>query len=260
MNIQNLPRKDKVVKQAFIPKLDYLVFPDYSQIEMRVLAYYMAGLGDDSMVEVLRDDTRDLHIEAAKGIFAIDRAPTDPERQLGKNMNFSMVYGGGKPAVMRYLREFNSQGGKAPLTWAYAGEVLQAHHRRWPGIKRVVAALEGAMERRGYISTIAGARLHPPTQHKQLNALVQSSAAEFTRRALRMAHRGLCEYEFESHLVVTVHDEIGFDTKAEELNDLLDCIPVWMDCFPEVSDVVPITVSIEVSDTSWAKKEPIGVK
>ena len=29
MNVQQLPRKDKVVKRAFVPKLDYMLFADY---------------------------------------------------------------------------------------------------------------------------------------------------------------------------------------------------------------------------------------
>lgn len=248
------------MKRALKPKLDYLVFADYEAIEMRVLAYYMSQLGDDSMASVLRDPTSDLHAEAAKGIFQLDRDPTDPERQLGKNMNFSMVYGGGKPAVMRYLTEFVNAGGEAPQTWAYAAEVLARHHARWPGIKRVVAALESAYEQRGYIKTIAGARLHPNSNHKLLNALVQSGAAELTRKALREAHRNLRAQDMESHLVVTVHDEIGFDTPANELEKLIGYIPGWMD-WPEISAVVPVTVSIEVTDTNWSeKKELHGVR
>lgn len=259
MNIQNLPRKEKVVKRAFQPKLDYLVFADYEAIEMRVLAYYMSQLGDDSMAEVLRDPTRDLHAEAAKGIFLLDREPTDPERQLGKNMNFSMVYGGGKPAVMRYLKAFVNDGGEAPQTWGYAAEVLERHHTRWPGIKRVVTALEASYASKGYIHTIAGARLHPNSNHKLLNALVQSGAAELTRKALREAHRNL--QTWDSHLVVTVHDEIGFDVPDRELQPLTEAIPGWMD-WPEISAVVPVTVSIEITDTNWAEKTEyhVGVR
>lgn len=232
------------------------MFADYQAIEMRVLAYYMSQLGDDSMSEVLRypeghPNFKDLHAEAAKGIFQLDREPTDPERQLGKNMNFSMVYGGGKPAVMRYLTAFVQDGGQAPLTWAYAGEVLDRHHKRWPGIKRVVTALESAYAEKGYIHTIAGARLHPTSNHKLLNALVQSGAAELTRKALRTAHRNL--QSWDSHLVVTVHDEIGFDVPGSELDALLTEIPGWMD-WPEISEIVPVMVSIEITDTNWASK------
>lgn len=263
MNIQTLPRKDKVVKRAFIPKLDYLLFADYDQIEMRILAYYMARLGDTSMRDVLLDSGTDLHKESAIGIFQLDREPTDPERQLGKNMNFSMVYGGGKPAVLRYLHEYNMEIGHeaVPETWRYAQEVLDRFHARWPGIQRVVRGLKETYANRGYIQTIAGARLHPPSEHKMLNALVQSGAAEVMRRALRVCDAKLssASQPYTSHLVCVVHDELVFDCDADEMDLLIEGIPVWMDCFPEVRNEIPITVSLEVSDRSWADKRSLNV-
>lgn len=261
MNIQTLPRKDKLVKRAFVPKLDYFLFADYDQIEMRILAYYMAKLGDTSMKDVLADPDTDLHVESAKGIFRLDRDPTDPERQLGKNMNFSMVYGGGKPAVLRYLHQFNMEtdGDKVPETWKYAQEVLDRFHARWPGIGRVVRGLKEANAERGYIRTINGFPLHPESEHKMLNMLVQSGAAEFTRRSLRITYKELGKLGFQSHLVCTVHDENALDVLADEFYALAELVPVWMDCFPEVSEVVPITTSLEVSDTNWADKKGYSV-
>jgi len=256
MNIQTLPRKDKVVKRAFIPKLDYFLFADYDQIEMRILAYYMAKLGDNSMKDVLADPEKDLHTESATGIFQLDREPTDPQRQLGKNMNFSMVYGGGKPAVRRYLTQFNQESEETvPATWGYAGVVLDRFHARWPGIQRVVNALDQTYSTRGYLRTIAGARLHPPSKHTMLNAVVQSGAAECMRSALRIAHKKLVN--MESHLVCVVHDELVFDVCESEVDYLIQNGPGWMDCFPEVSEVVPITTSLEWSDTNWADKRKV---
>jgi len=255
MNIQTLPRKDKVVKRAFVPKLDYLVFADYDQIEMRCLAYYMSQLGDNSMRDVLADPDTDLHNESARGIFQLDREPTDPERQLGKNLNFSMVYGGGKPAVMRYLTQFNNNGGNVPVTWKYAAEVLDRFHTRWPGIKQVVSALEVTYRDRGHLKTVAGAHLHPATPHKILSAVNQSSAAEVMRAGLRTCHREL--QGWESHLATVIHDEFVFDVKLSEVDFLIENIPQWMD-YPEIGKIIPITVSLEWSHTNWAEKKGLN--
>lgn len=254
MNIQTLPRKDIVVKRAFKPKLDYFVFADYDQIEMRILAYYLAEvLGDTSMKDVLADPETDLHRESASGIFKIDREPTDAERQLGKNMNFSMVYGGGRPAVMRYLAQFNEQGGSIPVTWKYAAEVIKRFHERWPGINQLVTAMDATFESRGHLKTIAGAHLHPRSRHAMLNLVVQSSAAEVMRRAMRVCHDKM--RNMGSHLVCVVHDELVFDVLRSELEYMVEHVPAWMDCFPEVSAVVPITTSVEISDTYWSEKK-----
>ena len=39
MNVQNIPRNQKDVKRAFVPKLDAFLFFDYKAIEVRLLAY-----------------------------------------------------------------------------------------------------------------------------------------------------------------------------------------------------------------------------
>lgn len=258
MNVQQLPRKDKVVKRAFVPKLDYMLFADYDQIEMRVLAYYLARLGDDSMKDVLADPTRDLHRESAKGIFQIDREPTDAERQLGKNMNFSMVYMAGRPAVLKYLAEFVAQGGKAPVTWKYAKQVLDRFHATWPGIRQLlVPALEQQYATRGYLMTVHGARLHPqPTKNSVkpavLSSVVQSSAAEVMRRAMRECSKQMAD--MDSHLVCVVHDELVFDCTKAEFPTMVEKVPEWM-VYPTINDVVPTTVSMEWSDTNWAEKK-----
>lgn len=241
MNIQTLPRTDKVVKRAFVPKLDWLVFADYDQIEMRVLAYYMAKLGDSSMARVFRDGG-DLHEESARGALRIEGRPlTDEERQVGKTLNFSLVYGGGRPTIVRQLG----------VSFPEASTLLDNFHRRWPGIARVQMALKGTMEKRGYLRTIAGARLHPTKEHVYLNAVVQSSAAEVMREALRTCHRNLSN--LESHLVCVVHDELVFDCADSEVDSLRVVLPQWMNN-QTIAEIVPVTVSIEDSQTNWAAK------
>lgn len=243
MNIQTLPRRDKIVKRAFVPKLDYFLFADYDQVEMRVLAYYMAMLGDESMARVLQEGG-DLHAESAAGALNIEaEALTDEERQIGKTLNFSLVYGGGRPTIVRQLG----------VTFPEATRLLRNFHRRWPGIGRVMDSLHTTYTHRGYLRTIAGARLHPDSQHKELNAVVQSSAAEIMRKGLRVSHRELAG--MDSHLVCVVHDEFVFDVSADEINVLAESAPIWMDSFPNISEIVPITVSLEWSQTNWADKE-----
>lgn len=243
MNIQTLPRTEKVVKRAFIPKLDWMVFADYDQIEMRVLAYYMAKLGDPSMAQVFIEGG-DLHAESAVGALRIEgRPPTDEERQVGKTLNFSLVYGGGRPTIVRQLG----------VSYPEASLLLNNFHARWPGIARVILELQQTMERQGYLRTIAGARLHPPKEHVYLNAVVQSSAAEVMRTALRQCHRLLDYHEMDSHLVCVVHDELVFDVADSERAFLIQQLPLWM-TNKLISTEVPVTISIEQSNTNWAEK------
>ena len=250
MNLQTIPRKDKVIKQAFIPKLDALMFFDYDQIELRLLAFYMKSLGDTSMADVIIAG-EDLHSESAKGAFRLDREPTDAERQLGKNLNFSMVYGGGRPAVRKYLDQFYA--GSRHATWNDATLVLKGFHERWPGISIVTAAIEAKLDKVGYITTLFGRELHPESRHKALNALVQGCAADLMRNALVTIDQGLQDSLCISHLVNVVHDEVQIDAIEEEVPLVVENVPQWMD-YEEVSSVVPIGVSCEISRTTWADK------
>jgi DNA polymerase-1 len=224
--------------------LDALFFFDYKQIEMLLLAYYMNVLGDSSMVDAIKSG-KDLHTESAMGALGLSREPTDAERQIGKTLNFSLVYGGGQPTIMRQL----------DLEWSEAGKLLRGFHKRWPGIKILVNAIHRQQDKQGYIKTLWGRHLHPESKHKALNALVQGCAADLMRSSLVKTHRYFTEQGYKSHLVSTIHDEIILDVCEDEYRLVSMNVPKLMDHEP-VSRVVPIGVDTEWSTTNWAEKEP----
>lgn len=243
MNFQNIPRSDKVVKRGFVPKLDALLFCDYAQIELRLLAYYMAVLGDDSMAAAIIEG-KDLHSESAIGALGLRSAPTDEQRQVGKTLNFSLVYGGGTPTIMRQLE----------IPFPEARKLLRNFHKRWPGIQVVSNTINNEIARKGYIKTLFGRNLHPDSEHKRLNALVQGCAADLMRWALVNVDEHL--KDSDSHLVSVIHDELIIDASKAELDWLVQEVPNWMRYAP-VEEFVPIGVDPEVSFTNWAEKGKI---
>jgi len=259
-----------------VPKLDAFGFADYSQIELRLLAYYMAVLGDDSMARAFREG-KDMHTESAKGALRIGHEPSDEERQVGKTFNYSITYGGGTPTLMRQLG----------VTYAEARDLLNGFHDRWPGIRVVQDSIAAqilsrgfgislaaatrqvmqarykerqrlfleAIERGGYITTLFGRHLHPESEHKALNALVQGCAADLLRFSTVRVARFLREEQLESHIVNLIHDEIKFDCVTHELPVLAMNVPILM-TDGRIEEYVPITVDFEVSYGSWADKQP----
>lgn len=219
------------------------------QIELRLLAYYMTSLGDPSMAQAIWDG-KDLHTESAMAALGL-REVTDEQRQVGKTLNFSMVYGGGRPTLMRQLG----------ISFPEAGTLLRNFHARWPGIQLVQNVIAQQIEERttptepGYITTLWGRHLHPESEHKALNALVQGCAADLMRTALVKVDEHLGERLMASHLVNQVHDEIQIDAVASEIPYLVEVVPILMD-HPPVSEVVPIGTDCEISWTTWADKEP----
>lgn len=241
MNFQNIPRSDKVIKQAFIPKLDALLFFDYKQIEPRLLAYYMATQGDDHLAGILRSGV-DTYTAIVRQIYGKEDL-TDEERQTGKVLFLSLMYGGGVPTVMRQFE----------VDFKTAKAMAKQFHDAWPGVRSLQDAINARVQERGYITTLFGRHLHPESEHKSLNALIQGCAADLMRHALVEVDQMLKDSLCSSHLVSVIHDELIIDAIAEEVRLLVERVPPAMD-YPLVSEVVPILVDVEYSTTTWADK------
>lgn len=254
MNLQNIPRDNLSVKRCFVPKLDMFLFADYSQIELRLLAFYLHHAGHSDMAEAMSNEV-DLHTESAEALFG--SGVSDKQRQIGKMLNFSIVYGGGVGTVMKQLK----------ITAPEAFDLLRKFHGRWPGIgwgtrKRpappgtLIHQLDSKIAERGYIKTLWGRRLNPASPHKRLNALIQGCAADLMRSSILNVSRYLNENNMQSHLVNCIHDELMLDVCKEEFETILSQLPRLMDN-PTISSVVPIKVSFEYSDTNWAESRPV---
>ena len=240
MNFQNLPRKDKVVKRAFVPKLDALLFFDYSQIEFLLLGYYCELLGDTSITDAMRAG-KDLHIELARLITGMDEISDEERQKYGKTPNYAMIYGGGKPTIVQQL----------DVSWHEAGRIVGAFHKQWPGVALLTARINDTLDTRGYIKTPWGRHLHPRSRHSALNTLIQGSAADLKRAAMIKVHHHLTGWR--SHLVLEVHDELIVDAYEDEISRLALSIPIHMDYKP-ISKIIQIETETEITRTNWAEK------
>lgn len=246
MNFQNVPRSLKEVKAGFVPKQDAFMFFDYSNIELRILGYYLATTLDDWSIADEFTGGEDLHRNTAVGIFNLPPADiTEELRQKAKVLNFSVVYGGGVPTLIRQGIVSNYMDGK---------KLLDNFHATRPGIKILRKRVIQRIDDVGYITTPWGSRLHPLEDHKALNVLIQGCAADLMRHGIREVSRYCREQHLASHIVNVVHDEIMMDCVRGELLRLHENIPKLMNYEP-LNDVVPIRTSVEISYTNWAEKE-----
>jgi DNA polymerase-1 len=242
MNVQNIPRSQKDVKRAFQPKLDAFLFFDYKAIEVRLLAYYLsAAIRDDSLSKEINAGL-DPHAETAKGLYQQDKID-DEQRQVGKTLNFSIIYGGGTPTIMRQLG----------VEYKEAKRLLAAYHATRPGIRTLNEQISQTLDQRGYISNLYGRRLHIEEHHKALNALIQGSAADLMRDCVVNVTRFL-DKQMASHIVNIVHDEIIIDADKSEISHLATHIPLLMGN-KTVERYVKIDTDCEISWTNWADKE-----
>jgi DNA polymerase-1 len=262
MNWQNLPRDDGTVKRAVVPKRGAFSAFDYSQIEPRLFAYFVAkGLGDSTIADWYREG-RDVYVEIASRAYGKPAADITPaERQNGKVYFLMSLYGAGPKKI----------GASLDISYAEAKDFYLAFHEGLPQIKRLSnprpqseramhywtpGLVERTLRKRGYLKTPWGRHLHPEKwgEHKLLNKLIQGSAADLMKASIVRVHRAVREQQPASRPVATIHDELLFDGPVDELPLLHAEIPPLMTLEPWLTDVVPITVDHEVMLTNWAEK------
>ena len=244
MNVQNIPRSQKDVKRAFEPKFDAFLFFDYKAIEVRLLAYYMAkGINDYSLATEINSGS-DPHAITAQGLYNKPDV-SEEERQVGKTLNFSIIYGGGAKTIMSQLG----------VPFKEARRLLSAYHSTRPGIKVLNAGIAQTLSQRGYITNLYGRRLHVDSEHKALNALIQGSAADLMRDAVVRVDKFL-DSKYATHIVNIVHDEIILDALKHEIPHIISTVPMLMGN-KTLSEYVSIETDCEVSYTNWAEKEAV---
>jgi DNA polymerase I-like protein with 3'-5' exonuclease and polymerase domains len=170
---------------------------DYSQQEYRLFAHYVGGVLLSNYVNNAFYDIHAGKITTIKEITGIEI-----DRKTAKALNFSALYGGKEPAIMRQLgcgaqeatrlRKLNETA--APETVQYVGAVERIAHRREP------------------IRTVGG-RIYfaePGREHALINYLIQGGCADITKAAMiGAADAGL-------ELILTVHDELVVTTPSSD--------------------------------------------
>lgn len=241
-NLQNIPARDEVwsalIRKLFIPEDDCeWVRHDWSQIEYRFLAHFGIGTNAREVRRLYNVDPRtDFHR------MVLELLGWGPEkRKPAKTVNFGLVYGMGPPTLAAQLgmtledatRDiFEPYHERVPFvkeTYDYAGNRAAARGyvktilgrrarfdwwqpRNWSDAAEADAVYDG--EDRAAELTLARARarwgdikLRRAFTHKALNRVLQGSAADLMKKAMRDIWRsGVYRVLPVAHL--TVHDEL----------------------------------------------------
>lgn len=257
--LQTLHR-DATVRDAFIPREgNKLIFADYDQMEVRLAAHFA---GDQGWMDLIMQ-SEDVHRSMAALIYGVpEDAVTKKQRQVTKNAVYSKIYGAGPPKF--------AQTAGIPLDDAW--EFLRNFDRAVPGVVALqdyindVCLERYKSEGMVYLTTPAGRRqLLAPWEvtgtyidnkgrerldgevYKEINYLVQGTGADELKRAVVDADRaGIAGY-----LVLLVHDEMGFDVPAEEVDEVKHTIREVMENHTEYD--VPLTVGMDICER-WGDK------
>jgi DNA polymerase-1 len=185
-------------------------------------------------------------------------------RKQAKTLNLGLAYGLGKKKLMVALE----------VETDTAEQILDAYHSSVPYVRKLQKLTTAKAERVGEIRTLLGrkrsfglfwrvpyqqgdkplpfdeakrtwpnSRLERAGAYKALNALIQGSAADQTKRAMVMCHNAGLK------MLATVHDELCFSVSSEA--EIRRAIEIMENA---VELAVPMKVDVEVGP-SWGELE-----
>ena len=254
-NMQNCPRKtnDPVGIRSFIvaPEGHVLVSCDFSQIELRVGAFYCK---DPRMLETYRT-CGDIHAQTTSVIFsipyaqAVDKnAPEYKERRtIAKNVNFGVFYGLFPTGLQRTLR---FKAGLNPTLTECEG-IIANLKAGYPQLAKWQEQEKRTATSTQYTQTYLGRRRYLPGIRSQdwsrksfaercaLNTPIQGTAADILKLALGRLLAGLPERPWLKPLL-QIHDELVFELPAERLDEAVAFIRACMEQQPFPEFDVPI--------------------
>ncbi|MGQ9838899.1 MAG: DNA polymerase I [Cyanobacteriota bacterium] len=246
-NLQNIPIRTEFsrrIRQAFIPQTGWLLATaDYSQIELRILAHLSQ---EPTLVKGFQSG-EDVHILTARLLFDKTEISSE-ERRLAKTINYGVIYGMG---AQRFARI-------AGVSLAAAKQFLQRFNERYAGIFAYMRSTEAFVEEHGYVETLLGRRRYFPnlsqlTSHRKqaqlraaVNAPIQGSASDIIKVAMVRLHKQL--QQFQSRLLLQVHDELVFEVEPSEWQELQPLIRSEMEGALPLS--VPLTVDLQIGQ-NW---------
>jgi DNA polymerase I-like protein with 3'-5' exonuclease and polymerase domains len=264
-NLQQVPARDpeigKMIRSLFIPEegATWGAF-DYSQQEPRITVHYASLLG----LEGATDAVKAYSTEGADFHQIVADMAGIPRKQA-KNINLGLTYGMGQQKLIREL-------GLEPDE---ALKLLETYHRRVPFIRGLQSRCSRIAEQRGCITTLGGRKCHfdlwesvgflhdekqspLPLQeakdkygdnlkrsftYKALNKLIQGSAADMTKLAMRdLWKEGLVPH-------IQIHDELDYSIFNKEQAEIV--IDRMVNC---VKMRVPLVVDYE-SGSNWGEAE-----
>lgn len=251
-NLQNIPIRSaegREIRRAFIARDDghVLISADYSQIELRIIA---ALSQDQAMLDAFNTGG-DIHRETAARVFNV--APelvSDDMRRQAKMVNFGIAYGISAYGLSQRLG----------IKRKNAAKLIEDYFLHYPNIKKYMDETINFARQNGYVTTLCGRRrylrdinsknaaVRSAEERNAVNTPIQGTAADMIKLAMIRIHHALKQENFQTQMLLQVHDELIFDAPKNEVDTVIPLIDNHMR--HAMTLPVPLEVSIGVGD-NW---------
>ena len=238
-NLQNLPR-DEAFRSCLKAQDDYLLIrADYSQIELRVIA----KISQDQLMLQAFQQGQDLHIKTACLILGKGSQDfTVSEREIGKALNFSLLYGMGSQELA--IRCSASYGIEMDLP--QAEKYKEKFFQTYKGLARWQEEVKSRRHAE-YTKTLGGRLIYVADKGltQRLNSPVQGTAADILKLALGDLVKQLAEKD--ARIVSTVHDEIIVECAEDQVEEVKTLMAqVMIEAGNKLLKKVPMEVDISI--------------
>ena len=249
-NLQNIPirsERGKEIRKAFIPREPgrVLVSADYSQIELRIVA---AISGDPNMCAAFKEG-KDIHTATAAKVYGIAESEVTKEmRYKAKSVNFGIIYGQGAFGLAENLAISRSE----------AKEIIDNYKKEFPNIQKYMDEQVSNAKELGFVETLMGRKrwlrdinssnftVRGFAERNAINSPIQGSAADMIKLAMIRVHNEMKKKNWESKMILQVHDELVFDAVESELPALKELIMSCMTGAMLLPNGVPVEAEIGV--------------
>lgn len=251
-NLQNIPirtARGQQVRKAFIPRDEnhVLLAADYSQIELRIIA---ALSKDPTMLEAFQKG-EDIHATTAANVFGVPLEEVSREqRSNAKTVNFGIVYG---VSAFGLSQQTN-------LNRTEAKELIESYYATYSQLKSYMNEQLDFARENGYVATVMGRRrylkdinsqnavVRGAAERNAINAPIQGSAADIIKIAMINIHRRMEKENWQSKMLLQVHDELVFDVPKAEVEALSAMVKEEME--NAFSLEVPLLVEVGMGE-NW---------
>jgi DNA polymerase-1 len=252
-NLQNVPTTQGFgmeIRKAFIaPHGKRFLSADYSQIELRILAHMTQ---DEELIHAFQTGV-DIHAKTAAQLFDVPlENVTHDQRQIGKRINFSIMYGISPFGLANDLG----------IEQKKAKEYIEKYFEQYP---KVAAWMEKTVQeavKKGYVETLFGRRriikevqeqnrtLFEAGKRMAINTPVQGTQAELMKLAMIHLHDEFCKKGLEARMILQIHDELIVELPLGEVEIVEKTVKKCMEGV--VSWEIPLLVSTRTG-RDWAE-------
>lgn len=271
-NLQNIPAKSDFgteIRKAFVAEKGHkLLIADYSQIELRIAAYFSQ---DPVMIEIFRKG-EDIHHATAEELGVA--------RKTAKAVNFGILYG-----VTAY-----GLGEMLEIPPEEAQILIDKYFARYQCLQRYINKITIETMRRGYALTLFGRKRYIPElrspiervrrfgQRIAVNTPIQGTAAEIIKLAMiainsklqtlnpkqiqspkskfqnQLTNQPINKSTAKVKLLLQVHDELVFEVSENRIKETAANVKEIMESVVQLK--IPLVVNLSVGK-NWEESEEL---